>query len=219
MSSDYELSIDDLVDLLHSVDHEKVVDSEDAVISDEALAALLNRTLQSDKIKEKDEDSLKSTHLGIFKVIAERDSSGKLIGAEGGASDGVDTDSGAVSMEAAEIVASEVLDTDSGAGSIEMTDLSSSPSTTPEPASSDSLKSSSSTSISSSSCSACDDGVQNMDIDADTPASSAALTGSYSSTPEPSAGGVMVADTEVKVCTGEMEVEENRTISSESVMT
>ena len=43
--ADETLSLDALVDLLHSVDHDKVANNKDAVaISDEALAALLDRS-------------------------------------------------------------------------------------------------------------------------------------------------------------------------------
>ena len=94
LSTNYDLSIEDLVDLLHSVDHEKVVDCKDAVISDQALEALLDRTLQGSSKAKSDpssfreeqggEDSLKSAssaaaHADVFKVIAERDSDGKLL--------------------------------------------------------------------------------------------------------------------------------------------
>ena len=70
-----------------------MVNSSDAVISDDALSALLDRAMQTNsenkpdpcfKEDEKPADSLKSAssvaHAGLFKVIAERDSSGKLIG-------------------------------------------------------------------------------------------------------------------------------------------
>ncbi len=98
------MSMEDLVELLHSVDHEKVVSStKDAVISDAALEALLDRTMNKDKPppppplpsdrlsagfreRETEEDSLKTAansaaaaHAGVFKVIAERDSKGNLI--------------------------------------------------------------------------------------------------------------------------------------------
>ena len=83
------MSIDDLVELLHSVDHE-VVNSKDAVISDSALEALLNRTLRKDKpgssqtvgTEEKDASSGvpgSTEHTELFKVIAERDSKGNLV--------------------------------------------------------------------------------------------------------------------------------------------
>lgn len=85
--------MDDLVDLLNSVDHEKVVNSGDAVISDEALEALLDRSMhghipESDSKEKEDGDTSKSVsstaaaHTELFKVIAERDSSGNLIGGE-----------------------------------------------------------------------------------------------------------------------------------------
>ena len=96
------MSIEDLVELLHSVDHERVVTND--VISDSALEALLDRTLRKDKVgvdragfeeREREEDSLKAAavssaaaaaaaeHVGLFKVIAERDSRGNLIAADG----------------------------------------------------------------------------------------------------------------------------------------
>lgn len=250
MSSDYELSIDDLVDLLHSVDHEKVVDSENAVISDEALAALLDRTLQGNRATEEGEDNVKgagsTAHSGVFKIIAERDSSGKLIGehstedivcASGTATGG---DAGVGVGTAAEIVAGDGggLDAKCGAGTPEMatpikmavvggdldsqcgagepvatstngTLTSDSISITPEPTTSGgSLQSSSSVSIGSSSGY---DSIQSMDADASTPA----MTGSSSPIPEPTAGGVVVSNTEVKVCTGRMEIDD-KTVSSDT---
>ena len=239
-------------------------DHENAIISDGALAALLERTLQGDKATEEDaEGSVKGAgsiaHSGVFKIIAERDSSGKLVGEHstedivcaGGPSTGgsVDTtESGdAGSAEIVTGAGGGDLDTKSGTGTPEMVGLDSpsgcgvggvvgaaetasgrdlnigcpaamsatedlpSESATPEPTSSGSLKSSSSLSIGSSSGS---DGVQSMDTDAGTPASSLVLTGSSSPTPEPAAGGVVVADTEVKVCAGEMKMEGDRTVSS-----
>lgn len=92
--SNYELSVEDLIDLMNSVDHQKVVNSRDAVISDESLVALLDRTLQSEmnsdlgfKERGKEKDNLKTasstTHSGVFRVLSERDSSGKLIAAYG----------------------------------------------------------------------------------------------------------------------------------------
>lgn len=79
---------------MNSVDHQKVVNSRDAVISDESLVALLDRTLQSEmnsdlgfKERGKEKDNLKTasstTHSGVFRVLSERDSSGKLIAAYG----------------------------------------------------------------------------------------------------------------------------------------
>lgn len=75
-----DLSLDDLVELLHSVDHHKVVDnSGGAVISDEQLEALLDRTLTSqekNKQKEKSDQTLKEQNL--FRVIEERDAKGNV---------------------------------------------------------------------------------------------------------------------------------------------
>lgn len=180
-----------------------MVDSKNAVITDEALAALLDRTLQS-KVKDDpigsqekgpEKDSLKSAtaHSDVFKVIVERDSSGMLLGERDGVCDNEPSTSG--SLNAAGAIVMETSE------DISISDSSSS---TPEPVSNDSLKSSSSVSISSSSSGCADSGVQSMDVD--TPPSSV-LTGSYSPTPEPNAGGVVVADTEVKVCASEMEGE------------
>ena len=88
LSSKYDLSIDDLIDLLHSADHEKIVNNQDAVISDEALAALLDRTVQSeDALTENKTTNINrlmstSNHSCVFKVIAERDSSGTLMSSD-----------------------------------------------------------------------------------------------------------------------------------------
>ena len=85
LSNKYDISIDDLVDLLHSVDHEKVV-NQDAVISDNALAALLDRTLTNEddktgenRMEDVDPHMTMGNHGDLFKVIAERDCQGKLI--------------------------------------------------------------------------------------------------------------------------------------------
>ena len=246
-----DLSIDNLIDHLHSVDHDKVVSSSDAVISDEALEALLDRSMQlqsGGKPAESDGDSLGSfgaaggqegagsssagDHSDVFKVIAERDSSGEVSsgGGEGGMEGGnicgdvavSATTTGCGSSSAA--VDSEFKD----ATSLEAPPTISSPeqhsdsssTTTPEPASSannslkssfslstnnsepdDSLKSASSTSIS--------DWHPASDQKMDASGGDSALTlSSCSSTPEPPAvarptpGGVVLADTEVKVCCG-----------------
>lgn len=61
------MSIEDLVELLHSVDHEKVVSSKDAVISDAALEALLDRTLSKDKPSLSSPSSLPTTDQSSFK--------------------------------------------------------------------------------------------------------------------------------------------------------
>jgi hypothetical protein len=85
-ANEIDLSLDDLVELLQSVDHHKVVDSRDAVISDEQLEALLDRTLTSQEKKIKNESSSKnSTHSSapgdqsLFKVIEERDTKGNVM--------------------------------------------------------------------------------------------------------------------------------------------
>ena len=69
---DQQLSLEDLTSLLHSVDHESIVDSHDAIISDKALEALLDRSPGAMK---EGEGKGASEHGGIFKVIAEQDSS------------------------------------------------------------------------------------------------------------------------------------------------
>lgn len=247
MSSDYDLSIEDLVDLLHSVDHEKVVKSKDAVISDEALAALLDRTLTSDKMnsdpgfkeKEKEDDSLKSAnsivHLGLFKVIAERDSTGKLIGEQNSEQNSElpmeqdnkretsqqNTDQRSIEQSNISLKAPgnipnvdacslalepEIHRAPANDCHFENTSTCDTSSSSPEPVSIDSLRSSSSTSISSSVSSTLlgsDDNVQSMD------AAGSAIV-SCSSAPGLSARsqgqGVVVTDTVVNVCAdaGEM---------------
>ena len=84
-ANEIDLSLDDLVELLHSVDHHKVVDSGDAVISDEQLEALLDRTLTSQEKKNKRESSSKSSDRpsvpgdqSLFRVIEERDTKGNI---------------------------------------------------------------------------------------------------------------------------------------------
>lgn len=82
LSSKYDISIDDLIDLLHSADHEKVVNNQDAVMSDEALAALLDRTMSASTMagsKTSSVQSMATNHSDVFKVIAERDSIENLI--------------------------------------------------------------------------------------------------------------------------------------------
>ena len=83
--TDSDVSLDDLVDLLQSVEHDKVVNSKDAVISDEALRALLNRNLSNNdnddgKVARSLEESVGDgpKHSDVFKVIEERDSSGNI---------------------------------------------------------------------------------------------------------------------------------------------
>lgn len=82
-ANDFDLSLDDLVDLLNSVDHHKVVDSRDAVITDEQLEALLDRTLTStEKDRKKKIFSALSGHpkgdQHLFRVIEERDTKGNV---------------------------------------------------------------------------------------------------------------------------------------------
>jgi len=94
LSSQCDLSIDDLIDLLHSVDHEKVVNNQAAVISDKALAALLDRTMTNnlDGSGSSGQSQSSSGHYPVnFRVIAESDSRGNLVGGTEGADDGRDT--------------------------------------------------------------------------------------------------------------------------------
>ena len=79
-ANDLDLSLDDLVELLHSVDHHKVVDnSGGAVISDEQLEALLDRTLTSqEKNKQKERSDQTSKEQNLFRVIEERDAKGNV---------------------------------------------------------------------------------------------------------------------------------------------
>ena len=85
-ASEIDLSLDDLVELLHSVDHHKVVDSGNAVITDQQLEALLDRTLtsQENKTSDKGTECTKSSlpvadDQSIFRVIEERDAKGNVI--------------------------------------------------------------------------------------------------------------------------------------------
>ena len=77
-SEDQQLSLEDLVDLLHSVDHDRVVRTSDAVISDTALKALLDRTYTpSNSCKGGGgggEREGEGEHYGVFKVLTESDS-------------------------------------------------------------------------------------------------------------------------------------------------
>lgn len=62
------LSVEDLTELLESVDHDKVVNSED-IISDAALTALLDRSMLSN---ERDDSGAPSVdHDDVFKVVIE----------------------------------------------------------------------------------------------------------------------------------------------------
>ena len=81
---DQQLSLEDLASLLHSVDHEKVVESSDAIISDEALEALLDRSIQTGREGGEGGGEGKGErggrqHEGVFKVIDEQDSSGNTL--------------------------------------------------------------------------------------------------------------------------------------------
>ena len=82
---DQQLSLEDLASLLHSVDHEKVVESSDAIISDEALEALLDRSIQTGKEGGGGgggggkREGGGGQHEGVFKVIDEQDSSGNTL--------------------------------------------------------------------------------------------------------------------------------------------
>lgn len=245
MSSDYDLSIEDLVDLLHSVDHEKVVKSKDAVISDEALAALLDRTLTSDKMnsdpgfkeKEKEDDSLKSAnsivHSGLFKVIAERDSTGKLIGEQNSEllmeqdnkretsqqnTDQRSIEQSNISLKAPGNIPNvdacslalepEIHRAPANDCHFENTSTCDTSSSSPEPVSIDSLRSSSSTSISSSVSSTLlgsDDNVQSMDAAGSAIVSCSSAPG-LSTRSQGQSKGVVVTDTVVNVCAdaGEM---------------
>ena len=75
-----QLSLDALVDLLNSVDHDKVVTSKDVVISDDALAALLDRSFYSKQPQEQQKmESQTSKHSGVFKVLEVRDEKGNIV--------------------------------------------------------------------------------------------------------------------------------------------
>ena len=74
-----QLSLDALVDLLSSVDHDKVVTSKDAVISDEALGALLDRSFCSKMPQDQEKENQTSKHSEVFKVLEVRDEKGNVI--------------------------------------------------------------------------------------------------------------------------------------------
>lgn len=77
---DEQLSVDDLVGLLQSVDHEKVVSSSDAVISNEALVALLDRSFSNKNPKvDSSAKPNEEKHVEIFKVLEERDEHGNIL--------------------------------------------------------------------------------------------------------------------------------------------
>ena len=144
LSSQCDISVDDLIDLLHSVDHDKVVNNQDAVISDKALAALLDRTMNNEQegpsIKDASitEQAVTNHYQDNFKVIAERDGRGNLIRSDIVGEESVDTvDSLAIKQDLQAM--------DSGC---EVASSSSLFSTSPEPFSSeDGLKSNSSSSF------------------------------------------------------------------------
>ena len=181
-----DLSIDDLIDLLHSVDHERVVSSNSAVISDKALEALLDRSLQNDKeVNKKDQDivSTSSEHSSVFKVIAERDSHGNVTIGEANASTDTTVSSSndpSISSSSKSIGSSVTPEPEQDSHAIigepnASSDItvssngasSSSPnSVSPEPTSSDTLSSHSSSSLCSSVSLTGDS--QSMEVDADT---------------------------------------------------
>ena len=69
---DQQLSLEDLTSLLQSVDHETVVDSNDVIISDKALDALLDRSIGTSGGGEAGEGAHKEME-GVFKVIHDQD--------------------------------------------------------------------------------------------------------------------------------------------------
>ena len=71
---DQQLSLEDLMSLLQSVDHETVVDSNDVIISDKALDALLDCSIGTSGGGEAGEGAHKEME-GVFKVIHDQDSS------------------------------------------------------------------------------------------------------------------------------------------------
>ena len=71
-----DLSLEDLSDLLNSVDHDRVVGRDGQVISDDALAALLDRTATKRPVNECPDqgsddngDEGETNHSGVFKVL------------------------------------------------------------------------------------------------------------------------------------------------------
>ena len=76
---DQQLSLEDLISLLQSVDHEREVDSSDAIISDKALEALLDRSVSQPGEGEREGERQSKEIEGVFKVIHEQDSSGKTL--------------------------------------------------------------------------------------------------------------------------------------------
>ena len=80
-AEEQQLSLEDLMDLLHSVDHERVVGGSDAVISDGALAALLDRSFTSKKVgaAATRAEAKTNRHEEVFKVLEERDIHGNVL--------------------------------------------------------------------------------------------------------------------------------------------
>ena len=77
-----QFSLDDLMDLLHTVDHHKVVNSNDgAVFSDEALAALLDRNFNTEIVQDQHQPPGTTD---LFKVLEESGSSDHLAGVVNG---------------------------------------------------------------------------------------------------------------------------------------
>ena len=81
--SDQNLTMDDLKDLLKSVDHDQVVDSSD-VISDKALAALLDRSLTSStgataRHSQEDKVCNDGAHSNLFVVLEEDSGNGGML--------------------------------------------------------------------------------------------------------------------------------------------
>ena len=100
---DQQISLEDLVSLLHSVDHDEVVSNGDAVISDEALEALLDRSVGTEG---KGNGAIKAAggegsgrerdggkHGGVFKVILEQDSTRNVLQTVDESGDGKKSDS------------------------------------------------------------------------------------------------------------------------------
>lgn len=97
--SDSEISLDDLSELLHSVDHDKFVNSDGKVISDKALCALLDRSF-TNKREERNapdptngervetSDPEPSEQAGVFKVLEEI---GNVVCTKKGADDNMET--------------------------------------------------------------------------------------------------------------------------------
>lgn len=76
-----QLSLNDLSSLLNSVDHQQVIEGGETVISDAALAALLDRSFATErKTSEPGGDSgAAEEHASTFKVLEERSTVGSLL--------------------------------------------------------------------------------------------------------------------------------------------